>query len=76
MMPETRRIFEQAMALPAREREYLAEMLLVSVDPADQKEIEAAWAEEIERRLRDYESGKVQAIPWEQVMDELKRKLR
>ena len=72
MMPETRRIFEQAMALPARERESLAELLLVSLDPADQKEIDAAWAEEAERRLADYRAGRAKAIDAEEVFRELR----
>jgi putative addiction module component (TIGR02574 family) len=31
--------------------------------------------EEIKRRWEEYESGKVKAIPWEAVRDEIRRKL-
>ncbi|HYM62445.1 MAG TPA: addiction module protein [Thermoanaerobaculia bacterium] len=35
------------------------------------EDIEAAWAEEVERRIREIDSGEVKTIPWEQVRAEL-----
>jgi putative addiction module component (TIGR02574 family) len=35
---------------------------------------EAVWADEVDRRLDEIRSGKVQAIPGEQVMAELRRR--
>jgi len=37
--------------------------------------VEGAWADEIERRVREIESGAVQTIPWEQVRAELYARL-
>jgi putative addiction module component (TIGR02574 family) len=39
------------------------------------KEIEAAWAEEIERRIRQIDSGEVATIPWEEVRAKLYARL-
>lgn len=61
-----------ALALPPDERALLADELLVSLDAPDQEEIDGAWAEEIEKRIRDFDEGRVEAIDGEVVM----RKLR
>jgi putative addiction module component (TIGR02574 family) len=58
-----------AMQMTKSSRARLAEMLLVSLDEED--EIEAAWGEEIERRVAQIDSGEVELIPGEQVMAEL-----
>jgi putative addiction module component (TIGR02574 family) len=50
------------------DRAALAETLLASLDTPE--EIEAAWAEEIERRSAAFKSGAVQAIPAEIVLAE------
>ena len=39
-------------------------------------EIERLWIEEAERRYQDYLEGKVQAIPAEEAMRELRESLR
>jgi len=31
------------------------------------EEVEAAWDEEVERRVRQIDSGEVKTIPWEEV---------
>jgi putative addiction module component (TIGR02574 family) len=33
--------------------------------------VEAAWDEEVERRVREVDTGQVKTIPWEQVRAEL-----
>ncbi len=51
-----------------RLRAALATSLFESLDegPADQG-VEAAWSEEVKRRIEDIDSGKVQMIPYEEV---------
>jgi putative addiction module component (TIGR02574 family) len=46
----------------------LATSLFESLDeePADEG-VEAAWSEEVKRRIEDIDSGKVQMIPYEEV---------
>ncbi len=42
----------------------------------DQKEIDAAWAEEAERRMREIEEGKVELIEGELVMEQLRARFK
>ena len=50
----------------------LAEQLLKSLDAAEQAEIDAAWAEEAERRIQAIEQGQVVPISGEQVIQSLR----
>lgn len=65
----------KARALPPEERIRLAEELLSSVQESDE-EIEAAWAQEIERRLEEVESGTAKLIPAEEVFAEIRTLLK
>ena len=65
----------KARALPPEERIRLAEELISSVQDSDE-EIEAAWAEEIERRLEEVENGTANLIPAEEVFAEIRRLLK
>ena len=42
-------------------------MLLESLEIADQEGVEAAWLEEIERRVAELDSGAVESVPWTEV---------
>ena len=68
-------ISRKARALPPEERIRLAEELLSSVQDSDE-EIEAAWAEEIKRRLEEVENGTAKLIPAEEVFAEIRRLLK
>jgi len=46
-------------------------MLLESLDGEPDPAIEAAWADEVERRVRQIDAGEVELIPWEKVRAEL-----
>lgn len=64
-------LFREASELPENDRAELAGRLLESLEGPAEPDVEAAWAEEIERRIRQIDSGEVQTIPWEQVRAEL-----
>ena len=64
-------LFREASELSERERAELAGLLLESLDGEPDQDVEAAWAEEIERRVRQLDSGEVKTIPWQQVRTEL-----
>lgn len=51
----------EALKLSAEERARLADRLLASL--SDDSEVEEAWATEIERRIAEIESGRVQLVP-------------
>jgi putative addiction module component (TIGR02574 family) len=58
-------ILKKALALPPEARAAIAGSLLESLDesPSDPA-IEAAWSEEVAKRIEDLDSGKVKPIPW------------
>jgi putative addiction module component (TIGR02574 family) len=68
-------LLDAALQLPEDARIELANRLFESLDPAeDEGDVEAAWAEEIKRRLEDLQSGREKAIPldeaWKIIMDD------
>ena len=65
----------KARSLPPEERVRLAEELLSSVQGADE-DVDAAWAEEIKRRLTEVESGTAKLTPSEEVFAEVRRLLK
>jgi putative addiction module component (TIGR02574 family) len=69
-------ILRAALELPPNARAMLAGHLLESLDDPEQTEIDAAWSEEIERRIRDIDEGKVKLIPGEEVVAELRSRFK
>lgn len=57
----------EALKLTPEERVLLADHLLASVD--SRREVEQAWALEVERRLAQAEEGSVQFIPIEEAIE-------
>ena len=51
----------QALSLTPEERAQLADRLITSL--FDGQDIEEAWAVEVERRIKDIESGRAKLIP-------------
>jgi putative addiction module component (TIGR02574 family) len=68
-------LFREAAELSESERAELAGLLLESLEGIPDEDVEAAWAEEVERRVRQIDSGEVKTIPWEQVRAELYTRL-
>ena len=64
-------IYRDAAQLSDRERVELAGMLIDGLAEESDPGVEAAWAEEVERRIREVDSGEVKLISWEQVRAEL-----
>jgi putative addiction module component (TIGR02574 family) len=74
LRPELR---DELLRLPADERQALADKLYESlddevVDPA----WEAAWSDEISRRVQEIADGKVQLVDADEMHDELRDELR
>ncbi|MEJ7794416.1 MAG: addiction module protein [Nocardioides sp.] len=63
--------YEAGMALSPSVRKDLALRLLESIEVADQESVDEAWTVEIESRVDDILSGKVEMIPHEVVLAEL-----
>jgi putative addiction module component (TIGR02574 family) len=64
-------VFQQAVLLPERDRATLAGLLIETSDAVSEPDVEAAWSEEIERRLAETDAGTVELIPWQDVRAEL-----
>jgi putative addiction module component (TIGR02574 family) len=75
--PQVSEILEKAMALSSHERGLLIDLLIATLDnePAEEG-VEAAWQEEIDRRIEDVRSGRVKTIPGEQVLARARARLR
>ncbi len=63
---------QKARGLSPAERVRLAEELLATVQETDE-EVEAAWDEEIKRRVAEIESGTARLIPAEEVFARIRR---
>lgn len=65
MGSDTASLFQQALALPADEREMLAGELLARLDgpdPESSPEEADAWAREIERRIERFANGESEGV--------------
>jgi putative addiction module component (TIGR02574 family) len=70
-------VFDKALALSTQDRGVLIHQLIESLDEEPAEEgVEAAWDEEIKRRVDDVRLGRVKTIPGEQVMKELRARRR
>ena len=66
-------LYRKALELEERERAALAARLIESLDTEREEGVEAAWLAEVERRMEELDSGKVQSIPWDEVRARLFR---
>jgi putative addiction module component (TIGR02574 family) len=68
-MPNASRsdLLQGALRLPVGDRLALATEILESVEWPEAANWTAAWATELDRRVRELDAGTAKAIPWEQV---------
>jgi putative addiction module component (TIGR02574 family) len=76
MSPELDELLKRAMALPLEDRAAMVNSLLESLDGTEDEDAEAAWDDEIKRRVDDIRSGRVKTIPGEQVLARLNARRR
>ncbi len=65
----------KARALPPGDRIRLAEELLATVQTTDE-EVDAAWDEEIRRRIAEIDAGTAKLIPAEEAFARVRRLLK
>lgn len=69
------RILEaEALKLVSADRALLAEHLIASLD--EDNEIESAWADEVERRVAEIESGVIVGMSFEEVIAQARSALK
>jgi putative addiction module component (TIGR02574 family) len=71
MENDVARVLNDALCLPPEARAALAGSLLDSLDQEVDPDAEAAWRDEIRRRVKAIDAGEVQLVPW----DEARRKI-
>jgi hypothetical protein len=69
-------ILRAALSISPGLRAMLADHMLASLAGPNRKKIDAAWAEEVERRIREIDEGRVETIDGELVMRELQARRR
>ena len=72
----TKKVFDEALSLPAETRVLLIEKLLISLNLPTQPEIDHLWAEEAERRISQIDKGEVRLVPGEKVFADIRKKYR
>ena len=75
MSSSTRDLEEKLRRLSKKDRARLALDLLQSLDPGTDEDAEELWLDEAEKRLSDYDSGKTESRPVDDVIAEIKSKL-
>lgn len=71
-----KKVFDEALSLPAEARVSLVEKLLNSLNLPTQPEIDRLWAEEAERRVAQIEKGEVKLVPGKKVFSNIRKKYR
>ncbi len=64
MKQDPNNLLKEALKLPPEARAALAGSLLDSLDQEVDEGAEVAWHAEIDRRLRELDTGKVKTVPW------------
>ncbi len=67
---------KHALSLNVRDRATLAERLLASLEELPEEEAERLWADEAQRRLETYRTGRARAVRAEEVHEKAERLLR
>jgi putative addiction module component (TIGR02574 family) len=69
------RVLEDALQLEAPERAEIVEELLVSLDDDSRRQIETAWAAEIQRRAADARANPHDEIDWRDALRDVEREV-
>ena len=72
-MSEPSQVLQAALELAPRERAELVEAIAASLDGFD---LGDEWEEEIQKRVRDVDSGQVNAVPGDEVLARIEQRLR
>ncbi len=72
-MSEPSQVLQAALELTLRERAELVEAIAASLDGFN---LGDEWEDEIQKRVRDVDSGQVVAVPGEEVLSRIEQRLR
>nr|VFJ93690.1 MAG: putative addiction module component, TIGR02574 family [Candidatus Kentron sp. LFY]VFJ93709.1 MAG: putative addiction module component, TIGR02574 family [Candidatus Kentron sp. LFY] len=66
-------ILGNALKQPELDRARIAQVLIASLDTPVDRENDLAWEQEINKRLREIDTGAVTCTPWEEAREQLYR---
>jgi len=72
MMPSAIEIIREVESFPVEDRTFIIDSLLRTLNPPN-REIDQKWAVVAKSRLDDLRSGRIRAIPGEEVLARIKR---
>ena len=73
MTTAAQEIAQKALQLSEEDRHYVIEVLNNSISHDVDPEIEEAWRLEFERRIKDVDEGKVELIPADNLIEDMRR---
>jgi len=71
-----KKVFDEALSLPAEARMSLVEKLLISLNLPTKPEIDRLWAEEAERRIAQIDKREIKLVPGKKVFANIRKKYR
>lgn len=72
MTIETEKILKEALELPPKERAYLTDHLISSLDQPDEN-IDSLWQKEVEDRIDAYHAGEIKAVTLDEVLSKYRK---
>jgi len=75
MTKQSQTVLGEALRLPVADRAEVAVELLASLDGDADRDAEAAWAEEVERRARRARDGVSTGVDWQIVRERVQTRL-
>jgi len=76
MTAVAKKVFDEALSLPAETRVNLVERLLISLNLPTQPGIDRLWAKEAERRISQIDKGEVRLVSGKKVFANIRKKYR
>lgn len=76
MTEQAERVKNEVLQLPEKDRAELAHLLLESLEETEDVDVEAAWDEELAKRLKRIEEGQARLRPAHQVIAEIRDKYK
>ncbi len=71
-----KKVFDEALSLPAEARMSLVEKLLTSLNLPTRPEIDQLWAEEAEKRISQIDKGEKKLVSGKKVFSNINKKYR
>lgn len=72
-MRGVKKIIREAESLPVEERVFVVDSILRTLNPPD-PDVDQKWAEAAKRRLEELRSGRVKAVPGDQVFAKVRER--